>query len=535
MTDLVAAVDVGTGSARAGIFDATGAMFGRAEAPIETFRPAHRHEEQDSEAIWAAVGAALRAAREEAAAAPEAVRGLAFDATCSLVVRDREGMPLPVTPGEPAGRDTMLWLDHRAVIEAAECTATDDPALAASGGVLSPEMQLPKLLWLKRRNAATWKRLGLAFDLSDFLAWKATGSRSRSLCTLACKWGYRAGYAEPWPNAFLERIGLGDLRTRAGLPDRPLPVGSPVGPLAPTAAAGLGLAPGIPVGAGLIDAHAGALAGLGPLAGEPDTLVGHLALIAGTSNCLMALAPEVEPRRGLWGPYRDAILPGLSVQEGGQSVSGGLLDHICFLWGGTVPGGETHARIARRIGELRALEGWDLAADLHVLPDFAGNRSPLGDPLARGVISGLPLDASFDGLARLYWRTAVGLAIGLREIVALLTDDSSARPVLHLAGGHTRSPLLTGLYATATGCPLISADRADMVLLGTAMAAATACGLHPDLATAARAMAQPGTEHLPDPAGAAAIDRDTAAFRALQRHRSELAALSKGPSRPQAR
>jgi ribulose kinase len=162
---------------------------------------------------------------------------------------------------------------------------------------------------------------------------------------------------------------------------------------------------------------------------------------------------------------------------------------------------------------------------LHVLPDFAGNRSPLGDPLARGVISGLSLDASFDGLARLYWRTAVGLAVGLREIVGLLSGNAGDRPVLHLAGGHTRSPLLIDLYATATGCPVITRDRADMVLLGTAMAAATACGLHPDLAAAARSMAQPGTEHLPDPAGAAAIVRDEAALRALRRHRSELAAL----------
>jgi FGGY-family pentulose kinase len=340
MTDLVAAVDVGTGSARAGIFDATGAMLGRAEVPIETFRPSPGHAEQDSEAIWAAVGAALRAARAEAAAAPESVRGLAFDATCSLVVRDRAGLPLPVTPGAPAARDTMLWLDHRAATEAAECTATNDPALAEVGGVLSPEMQVPKLLWIKRRNAATWGRMGLACDLSDFLAWKATGAGARSLCTLACKWGYRAGHAEPWPSGFLERIGLGDLRDRAGLPDRPVPVGDPVGRLEPGAAAVLGLAPGIAVGAGLIDAHAGALAGLGPLAGQPDRLAGHLALIAGTSNCLMALAPEAVPRRGLWGPFRDAVLPGLSVLEGGQSVSGGLLDHICFLWGGTVRAGK---------------------------------------------------------------------------------------------------------------------------------------------------------------------------------------------------
>jgi FGGY-family pentulose kinase len=530
MTGLVAAVDVGTGSARAGIFDAAGRMLGRAEHPIDVRRPAADQAEQDSEAIWRATCAAVRAARAEAAAAPAAVAGIAFDATCSLVVRDAAGLSLAVSGDGEARWDTLLWLDHRAQAEAAECTATGHPVVARDGGAVSPEMQVPKLMWLKRNLPATWGRAGLVFDLSDFLAWKACGTPKRSVCTLACKWTYQAHLPAPWQSDFLAAVGLGDLFDRTGVPPRAVPVGADLGPLAPAAAECLGLTPRCRVAAGLIDAHAGAIGSLAGFADAPAELARRLALIAGTSNCLMGLGTCGDPRRGVWGPHCGAILPELWVSEGGQSASGGLLDHLCRTWGGVgEPSFALHARICARVAELRARDGWDLAAGLHVVPDFAGNRSPHADPAATGMVAGLTLDASFDGFCRLYWRTAVGIALGLRQIVALLTGDPAARPDLHLAGGHTRSPLLTGLYASATGCRVIVAEGTDAVLLGTAAAAATGAGLHADLAAAATAMQQPGTEHLPDPAAGPRLGRDYAVFLEMQRHAGAVAAAPHAP------
>ena len=53
-------------------------------------------------------------------------------------------------------------------------------ALRYVGGKLSPEMQMPKLLWMKRNFSATkWERIDGFFDLPDFLTWKATGDESR--------------------------------------------------------------------------------------------------------------------------------------------------------------------------------------------------------------------------------------------------------------------------------------------------------------------------------------------------------------------
>ena len=126
MRNLLVAVDVGTGSARAGVVSATGVLLGRAEQPIAMRRTDANHAEHDSAQIWDAAAAAVRAAMAAAGAEPADVVGLSFDATCSLVVRDRDGAPLPVGDGD-ARWDTIVWLDHRSLEEAAECTASGHP------------------------------------------------------------------------------------------------------------------------------------------------------------------------------------------------------------------------------------------------------------------------------------------------------------------------------------------------------------------------------------------------------------------------
>ena len=91
-------VDVGTGSARAGVFDAAGALLGTAKQAITTWHEAGEIVEQSSDDIWQAVAAAVRGAVSQSGASPEAVAGLGFAATCSLVVVDHQGKPLPVGP-----------------------------------------------------------------------------------------------------------------------------------------------------------------------------------------------------------------------------------------------------------------------------------------------------------------------------------------------------------------------------------------------------------------------------------------------------
>ncbi len=60
--------------------------------------------------------------------------------------------------------------------QAAAINATRHPILQYVGGVISPEMELPKLLWLKTHMPDTFKRAVKCFDLADYLSYRATGS-----------------------------------------------------------------------------------------------------------------------------------------------------------------------------------------------------------------------------------------------------------------------------------------------------------------------------------------------------------------------
>ncbi|RVA00907.1 FGGY-family carbohydrate kinase, partial [Mesorhizobium sp. M7A.F.Ca.US.001.02.1.1] len=216
----------------------------------------------------------------------------------------------------------------------------------------------------------------------------------------------------------------------------------------------------------------------------------------------------------------------LWLSEGGQSATGAVpADDVVEQGAGGEPDAAMHAKIARRVTELRATEGDNLAARLHVLPDFHGNRSPLADPHAVGVVSGLTLDSSFDSLCKLYWRTAVGIALGVRHVLEALNENGYLIDTLHVTGGHTKNPLLMELYADATGCTVIEPLADEAVLLGTGMIAATAAGLFPDLNAACLAMQQGGRTRASNPKSSGRFDRDYKVFLEMHRQRRMLDAI----------
>ena len=325
-------VDVGTSSARAGVFDEQGMLLATARHPITTWHEAGSVVEQSSSDIWAACVASVRAAMAEAALPASAVKGIGFDATCSLVVLDGGGHPLTVsTSGDPR-RNVIVWMDHRATAEARLVNDTHDDVLRYVGGSISPEMEIPKLLWLKRHLPSTYHAAGHFFDLADYLSFRATGSTARSTCTVTCKWNFLA-HEQRWSGSYFERIGLGDLALDgyAKIGKDIVAPGTPLGAgLTGLAALDLGLLEGTPVGASLIDAHAGGVGTIGGRVKSNDSVdvCGRLAYIMGTSACIMATTVEPCFVPGVWGPYYSGMVPGFWLNEGGQSAAGAAIDHL---------------------------------------------------------------------------------------------------------------------------------------------------------------------------------------------------------------
>ncbi|KFF49673.1 hypothetical protein GY26_06750 [Gammaproteobacteria bacterium MFB021] len=503
-------VDIGTGSARVGVFDDRGELLGEAKAPIAMHRPQEHHVEQSTRDIWRAICDATRRAVDAAGIEPARVKSLSVSATCSLVLLDRQHRPLALSTGDE-GWNIIVWMDHRATAEAELCTATGAAPLANLGGVMSPEMQMPKLMWLKRNRPALYDSIGYAGDLGDWLGYHCTGIDRRSVCTLACKWTFDPRPNRGWDRDFLAQVDMTDVLERAALPASAAAVGEPLGPLSETAAAELGLTTDCLFAVGMIDAYAGAM---GTLGRSLDAHSAHrLAVIAGTSTCHIGAQPERREVPGVWGPYPGALCDGFVANEGGQSLTGALLDHIVALFSaGSDFGDDPHGALSALL--LERLAAGDPAPELHVRPDFIGNRSPLADPELRGAIDGLTLESPRETFIKVYWAAATALVYGTRAIIERMNANGYAIDTLHLSGGHNRSQLLRKLYADGTGCRVVLSEAPEPVLLGAAIIA-MAARRHENPLAVARSLA-PGEDLLePDAAARDLHDKRYAAFRQL--------------------
>jgi D-ribulokinase len=525
-------IDVGTSSTRAGIFDEQGNLLATARHPIQTWQEAGDIVEQSSADIWNACASSVRAAMAEAGLSPVAVTGIGFDATCSLVVLDESGEPLTVSTSGDNRRNVVVWMDHRAIPEARLVNETQDEVLRYVGGSISPEMEIPKLLWLKQHLRQSFDRAGHFFDLADYLSFRATESLARSTCTVTCKWNYLA-HEKRWSASYFQRVGLKEfvaddyrrIGTEIVAPGTPLGAG-----LTERAARDFGLNPGTPVGASLIDAHAGGVGAIGgrDASGARADACDRLAYIMGTSACIMATtaAPSFVP--GVWGPYYSGMVPGFWLNEGGQSAAGAAIDHLIR----SHPGHAEASQAARRDGldvisflEKRILdraknasEAALLARDLHVMPEFLGNRSPYADPDSRAVIAGLDLDADLGAMERLFMAGLCGLAYGLADVIDAFKAHGVQSNMIVMGGGAGRSPLVRQIMADTTGLAVALPQTQEPVLLGAAMLGAVAAGTFASLGQTMSAMSALGRQIEPTAPGLSEFHRNKRAVYRLLRN-----------------
>ncbi|XP_075492479.1 uncharacterized protein LOC142530529 isoform X1 [Primulina tabacum] len=517
-------LDVGTGSARAGLFDEDGKILGCSSSPIQIWKDGDCVE-QSSTDIWLAICTAVKAACSLANISGEEVTSLGFAATCSLVAVDYDGEPVTVSWSSDTRRNVIVWMDHRAVKQAERINSSSSPVLEYCGGAVSPEMQPPKLLWVKENLPESWSMAFRWMDLSDWLSYRATGDDTRSLCTTVCKWTYlghahmqqinekdsRDMEALGWDDDFWEEIGLGDLvdghHSKIGrsvaFPGHALGSG-----LTPDAAKELGLVAGTPVGSSLIDAHAG---GVGVMESAPasdleskevdeETICHRMVLVCGTSTCHMAISKTKLFIPGVWGPFWSAMVPQYWLTEGGQSATGASLDYIIE---NHIASPHLANRAASRcisifelLGEIlesvkQELGSPFLAAltnDVHVLPDFHGNRSPIADPKSKGMICGLTLDTSEKQLALLYLATVQGIAYGTRHIVEHCNSHGHKIDTLLACGGLAKNSLFVQEHADIIGYPIVLPRENESVLLGAAILGAVASKKYSTVREAMRAL-----------------------------------------------
>eukprot|EP00257_Ricinus_communis_P022192 XP_015581850.1 FGGY carbohydrate kinase domain-containing protein-like isoform X1 [Ricinus communis] len=162
---------------------------------------------------------------------------------------------------------------------------------------------------------------------------------------------------------------------------------------------------------------------------DNETICHRMALVCGTSTCHMVVSQSKLFISGVWEPFWSAVIPKYWFTEGGQSATGALLDYIM----------ENHAasrclancaasqnislfellnnKLRTIIDDIKAPFLAALTQDVHVLPNFHGNRSPATAPKTKGIICGMTLDTSDRQLAVLYLAAVQGIAYGTCYIV----------------------------------------------------------------------------------------------------------------------
>ncbi|KAK4197606.1 Nup93/Nic96-domain-containing protein [Triangularia verruculosa] len=519
-------IDVGTGSARACIIDTTGDIKALASENIKLWQPASyggTHYEQSTTDIWRAICKCVREVLATSSIDPSSIRGIGFDATCSLAVFTHDtDAPVPVTgpdfQNDGNDRNVILWLDHRPLQEAEKINATGHPLLKYVGGKMSVEMEIPKVLWLKNNMPKElWERCKF-YDLADALTHIATGSETRSFCSAVCKQGFVPvgvdGSVKGWQQDFLENIGLGDLVENEfqkmggvnGVSGNFLSAGELVGGLCEKAAKELGLPAGIAIGSGVIDAYAGWIGTVGAKVklsrdhlddsvapNDVSQAFTRLASVAGTSTCHLAMSREPVFVPGVWGPYRDVLIPDFWMAEGGQSATGELIKHML----------ETHAAYDDTVKEaeaagkniydylndhLRHLKEETGAPSISYLGrhfffygDLWGNRSPIADPNMRGAIIGMSSDKSKDGMVHLYYSTMEFIALQTRQIIEAMNKAGHSIRSIFMSGSQCQNEILMDLIATACDMPVLIPRYVNAAVVhGAAMLGAKAASADKD-------------------------------------------------------
>ncbi|WP_127132093.1 ribulokinase [Georgenia sp. SYP-B2076] len=429
-----------------------------------------------------AVPAALRAAGVD----PRDVAGIGTDFTaCTMVPTTEDGTPLSAL-AHLANRPhtwVKLWKHHAAQPQADRINALaherGEPWIDRYGGLISSEWEFAKGLQLLEEDREVYDATAHWVEAADWIVWQLCGRYVRNACTAGYKGIYQDGsYPSEEFLAGLNPDFAGFVRDKLAGDIGQL--GHPAGTLTARAAAWTGLPEGIAVAVGNVDAHVTV-----PAADAVEP--GQMVAIMGTSTCHVMNGDTLAEVPGMCGVVRGGIVEGYWGYEAGQS---GVGDVFGWFVQNAVPPAyvdEAHERgvsVHRLLTEKAA--GQQVGEHGLVALDWlSGNRSVLVDHELSGLVLGLTLTTRPEDVYRALLEAT---AFGTRVIVEAFEDAGVPVTELVVAGGLLKNSVLMQIYSDVTRLPLSTIVSDQGPALGSAIHAAVAAGLYPDVRAAARAM-----------------------------------------------
>lgn len=445
MSGYTLGIDLGTSSSKGVVAALDGTIVARASSPHDVSYPRPGFAEVDADAVW--WGDLVRLCRELVPQVPDgslAAVGLSGVGPCLLLTDDAL---------RPTGPAILYGIDMRAVDEINELTERygADRILARGGSALSSQAVGPKMLWQRRHRPEAWARSTKWFNSNSYLAAKLTGCyaidhHTASQCDPLYDIAERR-WIDEWCADVAPGMAMPDLLEPAAV----------VGTVTAEASEATGLPAGTPVSIGTVDAWAeGFSAGV--------RRPGDLLLMYGSTMFFVQYVDRPVSHPLLW--TTAGVTAGSYSIAAGMSTSGTLTQWVRSLVG--------DPPFEDLVTEASAVPAG--SNGLVMLPYFAGERTPVFDPDARGVIAGLGLQ---HGRGHLFRAAYEGVACGIRQIIELLDATGGPAHRTMAVGGGTQGGLWTQIVSDVTGRSQLVPRETIGACYGDALLAAIGTGLVP--------------------------------------------------------
>lgn len=489
---LLLGLDIGTTSTIGILIRLPAEVVALRSRPVTLSSPRPGWAEEDPEEWWANVRGLLADMAAEGADLSEVEAVGVAGMLPAVVLLDAEGALI---------RPSIQQSDGRCGAEVEALRAEVDPGwfLRTAGNGINQQLVTAKLRWIERHEPDRFARIATVFGSYDYVNWRLTGRRA-----VEQNWALEAGFVDLARGVLDDRlIALAHI-PRAAVPPRSVSHEA-MGAVTAEAAAATGLREGTPVVGGAADLIASALAA--GLLGAGDAL-----LKFGGSVDVLVAADRPAPDARMYLDHH--LVPGLWVPNGCMSTGGSGLDWFVR----TFAGGEAAAAAAAGLTPHRHLDRLAAAVPpgaegLVVLPYLLGEKTPVHDPDARGVIVGLSLS---HGLGHLWRALLEGYAYAIAHHLEVLRDMGHAPSRFLVSDGGAGSRVWMRIVADVIGAPLQTLGGHPGSCLGAAWTAAVGVGATDDWAGVGAFVTQ-GEVIAPDPANAATYREGYARFRRLYR------------------
>ena len=474
----VAGIDIGTTGAKTIIFDEEGTPLEGSYCEYECLYPHPLWVEQSPDELLNAAISTLRDAFQKSGLDKNDLYAISFSTQRSCVIfLDEAGKPLC---------NMISWQDGRTANEVREIenVISAERFYDVTGLLLGTTWVLPKILWVRKKQAELWEKTRRIVQLHDYIA-KSFGAEEyvvpKTDCGLSGLWNVFSGEYE---KDFAEKFEID-----ASMLSNVSNVGVCMGSISKEIAQKTGLSEKTLLCSGAGDQSAAAVG-----AGIVDE--GKLSVSMGTGGMMIACMnqPRKDPNKAFL--VTDHAMQNKWEWEGLQKGSAGI-----YRWFRDEIAGE-EASLAKAqgkdvydiLGELAAKVPAG-AKGLLVLPFFAASATPRWNMEARGVILGLTFAHDRACLARAFME---GITMEFKDMLHYIKQSGIHPSDITVMGGPTKSSLWNSIQASMYGVPVHTLKVPDASVLGAAAFAAVGAGIYKDIAEAVQAMVKPDKSYEPN-------------------------------------